>query len=649
MSPLLAGAAAAALAAGPLSPADLDAATAAWRYFERNTDRETGLVRSVDGYPGTSAWDLGSSLLAVIAARELGVAPPDVFDAHVTALLATLAAQPLFRGVLPNKAYDTSSGAMTDYANRPAPGGTGYSAIDVGRLASALVLLGQLHPERRAAVEKILARWDTCAIVRGGELHGVHRDAAGALRDLQEGRLGYEQYAAKAFALLGRDASAARRYDRFRTDVSILGVRVPRDLRDAERFGAVDAVVSEPWILDALEFGLDGAAVPLARRVFDVQKRRWETTGIITALTEDHVDRSPWFVYDAIWADGTPWRTVASDGMAVAGLRALSTKAALGFAALYPDDPYAAVLRRAVQVTRNPARGWYAGVYEKGPINRALAANTNAVVLEAILFQRVGPLHAAAEERPGATAWRERIAALGSVCAAALETAPRGEASGGGGSGEAQGAAAVEHLPLRGPRPQIANGSFFVDYRGTDRGGLGGIATVFPRGFWFLRFGGEATPYSKFGSSRFLWGFGYDDWHDGTFSATVHNWGPVRPEDGLGADRAEFNFGYKVPKLCSGALCAALYPSITVPFQGGPYAGGRLTLTFHEKWFVMGGLGWTIPGALPGPVGTPAWRLFYGFGLYDWRPGTLFVTYNDWGPNEHARNGVLAVGLNWRF
>jgi hypothetical protein len=64
---------------------------------------------------------------------------------------------------------------------------------------------------------------------------------------------------------------------------------------------------------------------------------------------------------------------------------------------------------------------------------------------------------------------------------------------------------------------------------------------------------------------------------------------------------------------------------------------------------VMGGLGRTIPGVFEGPPGTPQWRYFYGFGRSDWKPGSIFVTYHDWGPDWRAHNGVLAVGVNWSF
>jgi hypothetical protein len=632
---------------------DHAAARVAWRYFERNTHAATGLVSSVEGYPSTTAWDIGSSVIAALAAHELGLLGSEALDARLSSLLRTLERLPLFDGELPNKAYDARTARMTDYGNRPAPAGIGFSAVDLGRLVSALALAGDLRPAARDGVARVLGRWNTCRLVRGGELHGVHRGADGTARLLQEGRLGYEQYAGKALALLGLDTARARSYGRHLAETTVLGIAVPHDARDRARYGAVDALVTEPWALDGLEFGLAEGGAPLAARVFEVQKRRYERTGIPTALSEDHVDRSPWFVYDGILAGGAPWTTVDPEGKEVAGLRALSTKAAFALAALHPRDPYAEVLRRAVDGARDPERGWFAGVYEAGGTNRALTANTNGVVLETILFRRRGPLHAACASCDGRAAWRARLAAL----AARGPACPREEAGRAGPGSRA--AADLRSVPpergLPGTSPRgshdgpRAGGSLMATYRGAEGPGIGGIATVFPWRSAFLRLGAEATPRSDRGDTRLLWGFGWDDWRPGTFSLTVHNWGPLRPDDAPGWRGAEANLGYKLPRLCSEWLCAAPVAALTVPFSGGPYADLRVTFTIAGKWFAMGGLGRTIPDIFEGPEGTRRWRMVYGFGRWDWRPGSLFVTYHDWGPDWRARNGQLSIGVNWAF
>jgi hypothetical protein len=637
---------------------ELAAARVAWRYFEWNTHPTTGLVSSVQGWPSTSAWDLGSSVIAIVAAGELGLLPRADLDARLAAVLGTLERMDLFAGELPNKAYDASTARMTDYANVPAPGGIGFSAVDLGRLVSALVLAGDLHPEARDRVERVLARWNTCRLARDGELHGVHRDGDGNLRNLQEGRLGYEQYAAKALALLGLDTSRARTYARHLAELPVLGIPVPHDARDRARFGAVDALVTEPWALDALEFGLDAAAVPLARRVFEVQKRRWQRTGLVTALSEDHVDRPPWFVYDAIVADGAPWRTVDPAGKEVSGLRGVSTKAAFALAALHPDDPYAAVLRSTVNGARDPDRGWFAGVYERGGANRALTANTNAVILETILFRRRGPLHEACARCEERAAWRARLARI-----AAGRTCPRADAGAAGPAGAPPASELRGLVPGSGlgpaptaSRPRASgegprvDGALLLSYRGIEREGAGAIATAWPWRSAFLRLGGEATPSSPLGDSRLLWGFGWDDWRGNTVSLTVHNWGPLRPDDAPRWRGAEGNLGYKTPRLCLDWLCLGSAASVTVPFAGGPYADVRATVTLWGKWFGMGGIGRSIPGVFdPEGLTPPRWRLVYGFGRWDWRPGTFFVTYHDWGPTWRAHNGVLSVGVNWRF
>ncbi|MFL5301867.1 MAG: DUF3131 domain-containing protein, partial [Anaeromyxobacteraceae bacterium] len=56
-----------------LSTRERALAHAAWSYFEHNTDERTGLAASVQGYPSTTMWDVGSQLMAILAAEDLGV------------------------------------------------------------------------------------------------------------------------------------------------------------------------------------------------------------------------------------------------------------------------------------------------------------------------------------------------------------------------------------------------------------------------------------------------------------------------------------------------------------------------------------------------------------------------------------------------
>jgi hypothetical protein len=70
-------------------------------------------------------------------------------------------------------------------------------------------------------------------------------------------------------------------------------------------------------------------------------------------------------------------------------LRFLSTKAAFALGSLFPDDAYCQALRQSVQNLADAQRGYFSGRYENpdlGP-NRALNINTNAIVLESLLYQ----------------------------------------------------------------------------------------------------------------------------------------------------------------------------------------------------------------------------------------------------------------------
>jgi len=633
--------------AGAPTRAQREAASLAWRYFERNYQPSTGFVNSVDGYPATSMWDLGSTVFATLAARSLDLVHAEEFDRRISTLLRTLGAIPLFEGELPNKSYDTVSGAMTDYANRPAPGGIGVSALDVARLVSALHALTCLHPEHLAEVERVLTRWRYCNLVEGGQLYGATRKSSGAVEHHQEGRLGYEQYAARSLAVLGFPLQVIEKFDHFAVEEPIDGVPVRHDARDPAKFGARNPILIEPWALDAIEFGLDGDGATLLRRIYDVQKRRWERTGIPTAVSEDHVDTAPWFLYNAIFEGGVAWRTVTPEGVDAPALRSLSTKGAFVLATLYPRDAYSRVLLDAIAVARDPQRGWYAGIYEQGGLNRSMNANTNGVILEAVLYELLGPLHDACA-RCG-DPWSPRLTTLDpherciSVLGyAALATPPATSAIGGAGS-------TTKIVPQPSPRLHLS-GSVFSSYRNIDGPATGVTATWTPWSYFFLRLGGAVTPLWQGGATRALWGFGYDDWHDNTFSIQVNNWGPIQPySSNAGPQGAQLDLSYKVPRLCGGPVCLSTMPFATVPYAGGPYVGARGYLRFWEKWFVFGGFGYVIPNVFPGPVGTPRWRPMYGVGMWDWRPGTIFVQYYNWGPDGSVRNGVISVGMNWSY
>jgi hypothetical protein len=366
-------------------------ARTAWTYFEKNTDPATGLASSVEGFPSTSLWDSASSLLALLAARDLDVIDQKAFDTRMARALDSLGKLPLYGDALPNKSYDTRTLAMTDYRNQPAPNGIGWSAIDIGRLLVPLNVVAWHHPQHTEAARKAIARWNTARLARDGQLWGLSVDG-GKAEPVQEGRLGYEQYAARTLGLMGLDVDAAADPLAHLQLVDIEGIAVPADRREPATHGAQNQVVSEPWILQGLEFGWTRPSREIAWRVYRAQEERFKKTGIPTAATEDHVDQAPYFVYNSLYNGGKRWVAVGEKGEDLPQLRTLSTKAAFGWHALL-RTPYTAKLVDTVSALNDPARGWFGGQYETtGQPNRSVNANTNAVVLESLAYLARGPL-----------------------------------------------------------------------------------------------------------------------------------------------------------------------------------------------------------------------------------------------------------------
>jgi len=368
-----------------LEKQELEWARIAWQYFEKNTDPKTGLANSVDNYQAATMWDTASYLLALISAQRLEIIPEKEFDARLEKALASLAELPLYDKALPNKSYSTANLQMVNYAGQPTETGIGWSAIDVGRLLVPLNVIVWAYPQHTALARKVIARWDTNRIANAGTLFGVAVEGDKAT-SVQEGRLGYEQYAAKTFGLMGLDVHEAMNYRSNLAYVDVYGIQVPHDRRDPKQFGARNFVVSEPYMLDGLEFGWDAVSREFAWRVYRAQEERFKKTGVLTAVSEDHIDRAPYFVYNSVFSDGKVWNAITEKGEDASNARTLSTKTAFAWHALYGSD-YTARLVSAVAPLHDPERGWYAGLYEEGNVpNKVLTANTNAVVLESLAY-----------------------------------------------------------------------------------------------------------------------------------------------------------------------------------------------------------------------------------------------------------------------
>jgi hypothetical protein len=389
---------------GPLTPREHAMAEAAWAYFVERYQPDTGLVNAVGAYPSTTLWDTASYISALVSAYELGIIDKRTFDSRIYLLIRTLRHLDLFRGEAPNKVYNTKTAEKVNYANQP--GEVGFSVLDIGRLLVWLDIVKERYPYLAAGIDNVPLRWNFCNLVQeDGRLFGSIVTGKGETRYVQEGRLGYEEYAAKGFALWGFDVGKAMQPQPL-AYTDIYGVKVPYDGRDPRIFQNQNYVLTEGYLLDGLEMGWnlpqDAVSTPgvagqgwraeFANRIYLVQQRRFEQTGILTARSEHQVEGKPYFVYDSIFADGYAWNTMDPSGTYQPDRAAVAAKAAIGMWALW-DTPYTDLLFDSVADLSTPESGFYEGVYENGDGYIPLqTANNNGIILAALLYKVQGPI-----------------------------------------------------------------------------------------------------------------------------------------------------------------------------------------------------------------------------------------------------------------
>ena len=328
------------------------AAEIAWRYFERNWNPETGLVNSADSYPVATVWDQGSAILAIHAARQLGLIGSEGFNRRIDRLLQTLDTLPPPAAGLPNTAYSTRTAAIELYNTRVPPGITGSSAVDAARFLLALHILRTYYPETTASrINRLVVRWNLPQLIKNR-----------LLKDGLSERQGYEQYAANVLKLWNIDV----------TGLNIASVNVAQS--NLKNLGSINDQTLDPYILWGLELGWSDA---VKAQLTDVLKAQAQMS---------------YFKYYSLSTNAPPWQAMPKKVVADRPVGFLGTKSAFAWESLVPEDPYAKTLRNYVQSLAQEDRGYMSGRYEnpqKG-VKAAIDVNTNGLILESLLYQATG-------------------------------------------------------------------------------------------------------------------------------------------------------------------------------------------------------------------------------------------------------------------
>jgi Protein of unknown function (DUF3131) len=372
-----------------LSSDEVEVARQAWSYFQRNWNDATGLVNSTDNFQALTMWDQGAAIAALVSARELNLVSKVEFESKMRRMLKTLASLPLYKGELPNKVYNSKTLLPVNYGKLDQKEEVGWSAIDLGRMAIWLKIVGAKYPKFQIQTEKVWKSWKIERLTKNGNMYGTSV-IDNQEQYNQEGRLGYENYAAYGLKLWGLNVEKALDYKSKAEFVNLYGQGVPYDRREFNNSGANNYVLSEPYILDGIETGFKSLPKVYADRILAAQEARYKKTNQLTAVTEDNLDRAPYFVYNSLYVNGEPWATITDTREKHNNLRFVSAKAAIGWYVLN-DTEYTRKLFNFVNSNLKTDKGLYNGYYEvlKEP-NRALTANNNGVILQSLLYKKVG-------------------------------------------------------------------------------------------------------------------------------------------------------------------------------------------------------------------------------------------------------------------
>jgi len=362
----------------------MKSARSAWNFVERSASPTTGFVGATETYQFMTVWDMGSMLASIHSARQLGLISPAKYRSAMQRAFSTIEKMPLYDEAAFNKLYASNNGAMVDRKNEASQRGYGWSVLDHGRFLIWLKIVAENDPALTARAQATVARLNMSRLVKDGYLQGEDlRPSDSEVRRYQEGRIGYEQYAAEGFALW--NARADRAMD-FGANGKLTLVNDQTVLADTR---GDDLLTSEPFVMMGLELGWTSASWrTLSLAVLAAQEARYKQTGIVTMISEDAIPDPPaYFYYYLLYHNGNPFVVTAPSGeIAPTYPRWVSAKAAFGYHALAPSA-YTWKALETVQWGATANRGWTAGVYEgTRKSTRSYNLNTAAVVLEAAAY-----------------------------------------------------------------------------------------------------------------------------------------------------------------------------------------------------------------------------------------------------------------------
>ena len=139
-------------------------------------------------------------------------------------------------------------------------------------------------------------------------------------------------------------------------------------------------------------------------------------------------------------------------------------------------------------------------------------------------------------------------------------------------------------------------------------------------------------------------GIGYDNWHPGTWSFQINQWGPVVPADRWKiASTAIGELAYKLPLGDTLNKHLAIKAAWSSQLSWDPAVG--VAMSWKLPYAVFVSVGVTERLAMPN---RPTWT--YVLGRSTWAPGSWSVIFANFGPNTIPHTNFVdhsAVTVSW--
>ncbi len=355
-------------------------AKVAWRYFSRFTNPTTGLCpATVNFSPGgkrlhetVTMWDVGSQILALIAAMDIGLMSKKDFHRSISKIMPNIAGRRTQGRLLPQGWIRTDKHRW---------GNANFDGCDAGRLLAALYNLKK-HKAFTEITTDLVASWDLDKVIVEKEIQSVLK---GEFKSTYSSQCAH--YSAVGFRLWGLDVASPYEVTTPMSDCD-------RKMKVLESVSSISPIGAEPLLLDALEFGLTPDTAYLADVLFAAQLEEYEKTGVLVCASEGPIDHEPWFTYQGLKFDAVENRWIIDTVGREAKYKTpefqtanqvISVKASYLWAAYNPHS-YSNRLVDFVRSTAKTKNGFASSIYSTTgrPTQNYSDLNTNGIILQSI-------------------------------------------------------------------------------------------------------------------------------------------------------------------------------------------------------------------------------------------------------------------------